>query len=150
MGQFSWIHAENGKNFIPGDAIKMLIPKKFDVYGPGYIKGHYDGYGHIIDKQGNEYDVFHIIAVINKNYLYKVKDWCWEDKKDVPITADNPYIPDDIDRVQGINIACLDRQQEDLQYQIKLVSPRYKGTYETCLRYSKLDPDQGFSRKYYR
>ena len=133
MGCFSWLRADGTTkqiNFVPGDTIKMLIPKEF---GGGYFKGSYDGYGRITSRTGESCDVYEVIAFWNTNDLK---------------TDDFPRISEatDENRLVGIDIGCYDEEQERLKFPIKLVSASYKGTYEDCKNFSKSDPSQGFVR----
>lgn len=137
MGMFSFMRADNctqQRNFVANDSIKMLIPKEFG--GCGYIKGQYDGYGHIIEKNGDTHDIYEIVAVMNRNYI------------DEYVNEENPYTTKDGDRKVGINIACYDEEHKRLKYPIKLVSVRYTGAYEDLDTFSKSDPNQGFRRIY--
>lgn len=150
MGQFSFMRADNltrQRNFCEGDAIKILIPKEFG--GPGYIKGHYDGYGRIDEADGDSHDVYEILAVMNRNYMDRVTRLCWPNES-LDVKETDVYTTSDGDRNVGINIGCYDDQHKALKYKLKLVSVGFKGTYEDIddTNFSKADSVQGFHPVY--
>lgn len=150
MGMFSFMRADNEtkqKNFVCGDSIKMLIPKEF---GGGNISGKYDGYGRI-QTSDYDYDIYQIVAVMNKNFIKDDMEFSFDytaQKIREGIVSDDIYEKIDKDRIYGIAIGCYDEQQEKLKYPIKLVSARFKGTYEDIDGFSKSDSNQGFRRVY--
>lgn len=155
MGMFSWLRADNTtrqKNFVIGDAMKVLIPKEF---GGGYIKGHYDGYGRLIVKEDEEeYSLNELTAFWNE-YAIGNKDvrHCFNMDAKLQYDGIKPTCPKvskytDNNLSIGIDIACYDDQIVKLKYPLKLVSVRYKGSYEDCHGISLTDPNQGFCRLY--
>lgn len=168
MGMFSWYRADNTNkqtNLVEGDAFKVLIPKEF---GGGFIKGHYSGYGDCIvdateDENGNpklSYDVYELLAFWNEEAIKHKFDndskfHIFNEAYDLTLhfEGERPLVPHETvhtrhNRSLGIDIGCYDEQMANLKYPLKLVSVRYKGTYEDCQNFSHSDPDQGFWRKY--
>lgn len=141
MGSFSWLRADRTTrtmNVVYGTSFKFLIPKEF---GGGYILDSYRDYGDLVDKKGNEYDMYEILAFWNREDL-KNKELQFDDNTnmDMPIKSDAT----DHNRGIGINIGCYDHEIVKLKYPLKLVSPRYKGSYEDCNGPSLGDPNQGW------
>ena len=149
MGMFSWYRADNTTrqtNLVQGDTFKILIPQEF---GGGFIKGKYGGYGDCITKEGIEYDVYELLAFWNE------MDLKGRFNMDLRFDGERPLVPSHSgytqhNRSYGIDVGCYDAQQARLKYPLKLVSASYKGTYEDCGDFSRMDGDQGFWRKYDR
>ena len=147
MGSFSWLKADeltSVANVVYGAPFKFLIPKEF---GGGFIKDHYQDYGYLgKTEDGNpKYDIYELLAFWNaedKNIKDKLM---WDG--DFPMLKEIDKYTDK-NRLKGINIACYDKEVDNLKYPPKLVSASYKGTYEDCYGRSYNDPEQGFAPLY--
>ena len=140
MGSFSWNRADNLgeiENIYAGCPFKMLIPKEF---GGGFIKDNYQDYGRITDHNtGKTCDMYELIAFWNYKQLKTPLTY----KGDrFPLMKEQDEFTDG-NRGRGIEIGCYDRQIDNLEYPLKLVSEEFEGTYEDCGP-SYGDPDQGF------
>jgi hypothetical protein len=165
MGSFSWLKADTltkTANIAYDEKFKFLIPKDFDPEGIGCIEDRYRDYGDIVDASGREYDMYELLAIFNSDYRIP-KDYtrynCKTDEKttftagtrvgDILLGVDpnKPLKTVDentvLNRSLGIEIGCYDKQIDQLQFPLKLVSPEYKGTYEQCVGKSYGDPEQG-------
>lgn len=142
MGCFSWVKADRTTkiaNIREGKPFKLLIPKEF---GGGFIKDHYRGYGIILDASGNKYDMYELLAIWNKDqFKLQLKG------NIIPLKPVDEYT--DFNRVKGIDVGCYIPQIDALKYPLKLVSVRYKGTYEECDGRSYNDPNQGGEATYW-
>ena len=157
MGSFSFMRADKTTkqlNFVYGDAIKMLIPQEF---GGGCFKGYYDDFGIIKNKDETEsVDVYEVLAFWNREEIM-------EDGKKIEekLSCDNNSFykryPNETsytisNRSYGIDIYFEDLERRKkgkgalLKYPLKLVSARYKGTYEDLDGISEDDPSQGFEK----
>lgn len=151
MGSFSWMRADmttQRANLTMGDSYKILVPQEF---GGGYIKDRYWDYGYVnkdgksvyVDGNGNkhpltkEHDLYGILAMWNKF------DMSMKDILEYIDTCEHDL------RCEGINIGCHPWQINNSKYPLKLVSARYKGTYEECNMVSYGDPEQGFRKTYW-
>lgn len=147
MGSFSWLRADvttEISNIYEGCSFKLLIPKEF---GGGFIKDKYQDYGNITDTEGNDYDMYELLAFWNKDMPYMNKtvgDYLKYDGNFPMMKAKDNYTDDN--RSIGIFIGCYDDQIDNLKYPLKLVSASYKGTYEECEFRSYGDPYQGFGK----
>lgn len=138
MGSFSWNKADdltNIENVAYGKPFKFLIPKEF---GGGFIKDHYQDYGHLGIKENGEpkYDMYEIQAF-------------WNAPDKVSYDGEFPLMKEideytNRNRSRGIDIGCYDREIRKLKYPLKLVSVSFKGSYEDLDSPSLGDPDQGF------
>jgi hypothetical protein len=152
MGSFSWMRADmttQRANLTMGDAYKILVPQEF---GGGYIKDRYWDYGYVnkdgksvyVDGNGNRYpltkehDLYGILAMWNKS------DMSMKDILEYIDTCEQDL------RCEGIDIGCYPWQINNSKYPLKLVSARYKGTYEECDMVSYGDPEQGFCKTYWK
>lgn len=144
MGCFSFIKAEQSTkiaNIQENASFKFLIPKEF---GGGFIIDKYRGYGRLSDGT-NEYDMYELLAIWNKEQLPFRGDELEGDigsLKPIDRFTNN-------NRCLGIDIGCYSHQINRLKYPLKLVSARYKGTYEDCGGRSYTDPNQGWSPLYW-
>lgn len=166
MGQFSWLDCKTEEQIID-DRVKnvyVLVPEEFEKeYGKRIEEPCYDGYGHF-----GGYDIFELVALWNRKYLslkniddITTSDYCMSDfdfykngLKNQIKTVDrlvdfknnvsnmkqkygNEYL-----REIGIDIACYDKQQDELMYPIKITYDK-TATYDDC-GYSLSDPNQGW------
>lgn len=137
MGSFSWNRADDTtqiENVARNTTFKFLIPKEF---GGGSIKDKYQDYGYLGRNEDNEpkYDMYELVA--QWNAPEKCKGLIDGVLKEIDENTDH-------NRCIGIDIGCYDHQIDKLKYPLKLVSPKYSGTYEDCEKPSYGDPDQGF------
>lgn len=173
MGSFSWMKADMNEgsarstivNVAWGRPFKMLIPKEF---GGGFIKDKaYQDYGRIGYKENGEpkHDMYELLAIWNAPEVEReftvTYDEHYERFEDGPKSKTiklgdlSPLKEIDIwsDRIRsiGIDIGCYDEQMAKLKYPLKLVSVGYKGTYEDCAEFSRMDWNQGSetTRDYY-
>lgn len=161
------------RNIAEGKPFKFLIPKEFgggfikeNYQGYGKL-GTYDA-------GEPKYDMYELLAFWNSKQLTRVAGrlrhgWDFGDKND-PATLSNTTgaerykimdslklryegkkpLMKEIDghtghnRSAGITIGCYDKQINELEYPLKLVSASYSGTYEDLATPSYSDPDQGF------
>ena len=147
MGSFSWTRADmctKRKNLTYGDRYKILIPEEF---GGGFIEDIYYDYGYVFYGTDREADLYGILAY-------------WNGCEDMDYDGDEyPRTMDEIlergrtllqsNREKGIEIGCYDEDINKLKYPLKLVSTKYKGTYEDCTMRSYGDPEQGFKATYW-
>lgn len=154
MGSFSWIRADmttKRANLTMGDSYKILVPIEF---GGGYIKDKYWDYGYVNAEDNDKRAVY--INAKGKKYtltdehdLYGILAWWNKDKFDgnMNYILENVKTRNQEIRRKGIDIGCYAEQINKLKYPLKLVSARYKGTYEDCDMISYDDPEQGFTKK---
>lgn len=140
MGSFSWLKADalgKTRNVAFGESFKFLIPEEF---GGGFIVDEYQGYGYLGTKADGtpRYDMYELLAFWNCSPDHLKFDGEFNPMKQIDQHTDE-------NRCFGIDIGCYDLDVSKLEYPLKLVSPEYNGTYESCLARSYCDPDQGFS-----
>lgn len=138
MGTFSWLRADRNTltaNVYEGSKYKFLIPKAF---GGGSIVDTYKGYGKMTH-EGIEYDMYEILAAWNRPDKIRLAKG---------VGSKMPQISEHTthNRGIGVDISAYDVHALLLRYPLKLVSPRYKGTYEDCNSPSLGDPDQGWCK----
>lgn len=138
MGTFSWLRADRTTrtaNVYEGSKFKFLIPKEF---GGGFFLDTYEGYGKLTH-DGVEYDMYEILAAWNKPERIKIAEG---------VNPKLPHVSENTshNRGIGVDISAYDVHALLLRYPIKLVSPRYNGSYEDCTSLSLGDPNQGSSR----
>ena len=69
MGSFTWLRADKNiskneqANICYGEKIKVLVPNEF---GGGCIKGEYLDYGLVEEADGNQYDLYELVAIWKK------------------------------------------------------------------------------------
>ena len=150
MGSFTWLRAdknisENGQaNICYGERIKILVPNKF---GGGYIEGEYLDYGLVEEGDGNQYDLYELVAIWNsKEIRNKLTEFGYQNTNLKAVgeegTIDSKIT--NIIRSYGIKIACYDEDHAKIKFPLKLVDERTKTTYEDCEYFSIGDPKQGF------
>lgn len=141
MGQFSWLDCQDQRQILDNvrKDVYALIPKEF---GGGHIHEKcYDGYGHFGGR-----DMYSLVADWNREYLSKnpeyvikttgekVSNFAWYQNyanlnlllKEVRELLGEHY------RDIGINIACYDKDNENLLYPIKITHDK-NAVYEKCL-----------------
>ena len=148
MGQFSWKDCITGKQIVDDKRkdVFLLVPQEF---GGGHIlEKCYDGYGHF-----GGYDIFDLVADWNRGFipqmleLAKDNSWvCLMRGNDVGILR-RFHRGEDVSssceqRHIGILMACYDKDNEHLQYPIKITYDK-DAVYEDC-RPSLTDPNQGW------
>ena len=142
MGSFSWLRADktsNIKNVAYGTSFKFLIPEEF---GGGFIKDKYQDYRYLGTKENGEpkYDMYELLAFWNSPNKVKY------DGEFNPLKEIDEHT--DFNRNIGIEIGCYDEEIDKLEFPLKLVSPKFNGTYEDLNTRSYGDPDQGFWTTY--
>lgn len=152
MGSFSWLYADKNleyNNICESDKYKMLIPEEF---GGGEIIDDYQDYGHITTPWGDT-NIYHIIAFMNLDAAVDGKPL-----RDILAYKGIDHFPHTIEEIvkygcdarhYGIEIACYDADMNRLTFPLKLVSEKFKGTYEDCDSISFSDPNQGFFHTYH-
>lgn len=145
MGQFSWRDCITGKPILDNKKkwCYLLVPPKF---GSNLEEPEYDGYGHFGGK-----DVYDLVAVWNKDMIpeiiRRIKAGTWD--IGLPWVTDEEMMhfyngePINIPlRDIGIVMACDDRNNECLEYPIK-VTYKEGASYDEC-KPSPSDPNQGW------
>lgn len=141
MGSFSWLRADRTTkilNIAEGTKFKFLIPKEF---GGGFIIDTYDDYGRLTSDAGL-HDMYEILAFWNYRQLDRRHILQIDTKSNTNLPLEDAS--SDHNRGIGIDIGCYDTQMARLKYPLKLVSPKYQGTYEDLNAYSLSDPNQGW------
>ncbi len=152
MGSFTWLRADKKiskneqANICYGEKIKVLIPKEF---GGGCIEGEYLDYGLVEETDGNQYDLYELVAIWNSPELrnklaelgYQNVNLKVVDKKGLLDSKISSII-----RSYGITIACYDEDQAKIKFPLKLVDKKTQITYEECKYFSIGDPEQGFEK----
>lgn len=162
MGCFSWLLSDTKKALKYGGDAYLPFPKDKGAFGllPGTIL-----YENSYDCQGcfSGYDIYDLVAIWNRKYLSDHPDYIIPSEKkpiseyrwyryycdlsldDKTIThlmrshENNSYFSF---RYIGIDIACLNRNNKNLPYPIKICKLKENACYEN-LTYSKDDPLQG-------
>ena len=154
MGSFTWLRADknisgNGQaNICYGEKIKVLIPNEF---GGGCIEGEYLDYGLVEEADGNQYDLYELVAIWNSSELRnKLAEFGYQNVNLKAVgeegTIDSKI--SNIIRSYGIIIACYDEDQAKIKFPLKLVDKKTQITYEECEYFSIGDPNQGFEEWY--
>ena len=151
MGSFSFTKADDLTdigNIQIGSQFKFLIPYEF---GGGFIEDEYQDYGYLGHKKDGspKYDMLELLAFWNADTYYLsdnsdlgIKDWLIYDGDEFPKMKEiDQYTRKN--RRWGVNL-----ENKDILYPLKLVSPSYQGTYESCKGRSYDDPNQGCSPLY--
>lgn len=150
MGSFTWLRAdknisENGRaNICYGEKIKVLIPNEF---GGGYIKGEYLDYGLVEEADGNQYDLYELVAIWNSPEIRnKLTELGYQNTNLKAIGEDETLDSkiSNIIRSYGIIISCYDEDHAKIKFPLKLVDKKTQITYEQCEYFSIGDPNQGF------
>lgn len=157
MGSFSWLKADRltkAANVSYGSPFKFLIPKEF---GGGYIKDHYQDYGHLGVKSDGEpkYDMYellafwnsHIVKSFEEKTIYDSLNWTGKyEGVPIPLMKEIDEFTDK-NRGYGIDIGCYDNQIKKLKFPLKLVSIKNKQSYEECEGISLGDSEQGWGSR---
>lgn len=145
MGSFSWLKADklsSTTNIVPGEKIKVLIPKEF---GGGEIYGEYMDYGIVESIHPTErvsYDLYEVLAFWNS------------DSPKLGYEGEHRPLVKKVDKFTnknrsiGIEIGCYDEDISNLKYPLKIVSAACEETYEKVRDISYSDPEQGFFPTY--
>ena len=154
MGSFSFIFADKPSakhtdrryaNMVPGDLTRILIPAEF---GGGYIDATYEDYGLFRAENGEEFDVYELIAVWNPDAECRgVQIGKFLIGLENVSKANGQKVCDrntDNNRHYGIEVGCYDYQIDKLKYPLKIVHQDNNETYERCKYISYGDPEQGF------
>lgn len=152
MGSFTWLRAdkeisENEQaNICYGEKIKVLIPKEF---GGGYIEGEYLDYGLVEETDGNQYDLYELVAIWNSPELRNKLVELGYQNVNLKAVGKKGLLDSRISsiiRSYGIMIACYDEDQAKIKFPLKLVDKKTQITYEECKYFSIEDPNQGFEK----
>lgn len=138
MGSFSFMKANDvsvgvQNNFIPGDSIRILVPKE---WGGGYEDALYCDYGIVEFNDGMRTDLYDLIHHWNTatpcaDSIMQVDDFT------------------DANRILGIEMACLDGDHILLKFPLKFVSPDSGiSSYEDTKGFSLCDSNQGIIKEY--
>lgn len=150
MGSFTWLRADkniskNGQaNICYGERIKILIP---DEFGGGYIKGEYLDYGLVEEADGNQYDLYELVAIWNSPEIRKKLTELGYQNTNLKAVGEEGTIDSKITNIirsYGIKIACYDEDHAKIKFPLKLVDEKTKAAYEDCKYFSIGDPKQGF------
>lgn len=153
MGSFSWLKADNltsVANVVDGQVFKFLIPS---LFGGGFVEDQYQDYGYLGQKKDGspKYDMYELLAFWNNTAWWNGKERACMVRNALQYDGDKfPYMKEIDDytshnRSIGIDIGCHNSEIDALKYPLKLVSPEFNGTYESCLGRSYSDPNQGWA-----
>lgn len=155
MGSFTWLRADKNiskneqANICYGEKIKVLIPKEF---GGGYIEGEYLDYGLVEETDGNQYDLYELVAIWNSPELRNKLVELGYQNVNLKAVGKKGLLDSRISRISsiirsyGIMIACYDEDQAKIKFPLKLVDKKTQITYEDCKYFSIGDPEQGFEK----
>lgn len=150
MGSFTWLRAdknisENGRaNICYGEKIKVLIPNEF---GGGYIKGEYLDYGLVEEADGNQYDLYELVAIWNSPEIRNKLTELGYQNTNLKAVGEDETLDSKISNIirsYGIIISCYDEDHAKIKFPLKLVDKKTQITYEQCEYFSIGDPNQGF------
>lgn len=150
MGSFTWLRADKNiskkeqANICYGERIKVLIPNEFSG---GYIKGEYIDYGLMEEGDGNQYDLYELVAIWNSPEIRKKLTELGYQNTNLKAVGEEGTIDSKITNIirsYGIKIACYDGDHAKIKFPLKLVDEETKTTYEDCEYFSIGDPKQGF------
>ena len=155
MGSFTWLKADKNislneqANICYGEKIKVLIPKEF---GGGYIEGEYLDYGLVEETDGNQYDLYELVAIWNSPELKNKLAELGYQNVNLKAVSKKGLLDNRISsiiRSYGITISCYDEDQAKIKFPLKLVDKKTQITYEGCKYFSIGDPNQGFEKWYW-
>ena len=150
MGNFTWLRADKNiskneqANICYGEKIKVLVPNEF---GGGCIKGEYLDYGLVEEADGNQYDLYELVAIWNSSELRnKLAELGYQNVNLKAVGEEETFDSkiSNIIRSYGIIISCYDEDQAKIKFPLKLVDEKTQITYEECEYFSIGDPNQGF------
>lgn len=150
MGSFTWLRADKNisknkqANICYGEKIKVLVPNEF---GGGCIKGEYLDYGLVEEADGNQYDLYELVAIWNSSELRNKLAELGYQNVNLKAVGEEGTIDSKISNIirsYGITIACYDADQAKIKFPLKLIDEKTKTTYENCEYFSIGDPKQGF------
>ena len=150
MGSFTWLRADKNisknrqANICYGEKIKVLVPNEF---GGGCIKGEYLDYGLVEEADGNQYDLYELVAIWNSSELRnKLAELGYQNVNLKAVGEEETFDSkiSNIIRSYGIIISCYDEDQAKIKFPLKLVDEKTQITYEECEYFSIGDPNQGF------
>lgn len=155
MGSFTWLRAdknisENGQaNICYGEKIKVLIPNEF---GSGCIEGEYLDYGLLEEADGNQYDLYELVAIWNSPELRNKLTELGYQNVNLKAVGEEGTIDSKISgiiRNYGIIISCYDEDHAKIKFPLKLVDAKTKIDHAECEYFSIGDLKQGFEEWYW-